>query len=232
MGLAVAHGAGQRHVLLPHLVAEAPAARVDHDDELALEDAPGGSHHLVFDGDDLLELDEVVTAAEGAELVLAALDGPAGEGIRIPGHGPAVFDPRGGHPLFLRVEEGPCHVIPVLDAAEGWDSVFQHLEELVALHGDVALALAQGDVPADGAGQERGVHVPGEPVGDEDPHPAIDVVAHRGGDDDLGRSHHAPDGHAVAHVDVRRRQDLPDRGDAASVLELPDGVRFEGEAVR
>ena len=108
-----------------HLVAEAAAAAVDHDQDLARGLEPEGpGRGLVEDLEDLLDLQEVVARAERAELGDAPLHGPFGDVL-----GGGVL-----HPAALL---GPLEVL--LPAVAVLDGPLRALDEDVLEHGPAEL---------------------------------------------------------------------------------------------
>eukprot|EP00429_Kryptoperidinium_foliaceum_P073492 CAMPEP_0176208088 /NCGR_PEP_ID=MMETSP0121_2-20121125/12942_1 /TAXON_ID=160619 /ORGANISM="Kryptoperidinium foliaceum, Strain CCMP 1326" /LENGTH=532 /DNA_ID=CAMNT_0017547067 /DNA_START=33 /DNA_END=1630 /DNA_ORIENTATION=+ len=201
------HGALHLHQgIRGDLVAEASAAGVDHDADLALlVHAHLLRHEGVVDLVDDLDLRVVIPGAQSPELRQAALLGTAGNlvGVRVE-HAPVLL----AMLLVLR----PSVAFPQRPV----DAQLQRLLEVLLPRGDDALgADAYGDVVEEGLRQpllDR-QHVGQEEVRPHQPHAAIDVEA------DAARRHH---GLRVAHV---KRRYVPDREAVAAMhVGEADGV--------
>ncbi len=205
-------------VLAADLVAEPPRAGVDHHRHPAGDQPEGrGRRRIVHLGDEL-DLGEVVPRPQGAELPGAALEGPRRDRLRVrPGERAALLDRR---QVAARAEaplDGPGR------------AALQHRRQLAAAQAQVVPARPDaggdaGEQPVHQPRQERLDRLPAPRPG-EQPHAAVDVVAHPARrDDPLVGVHrrHSADREAVAPVDVRHG----DRGaeDAGQVGDVGDLV--------
>ena len=200
------------------LVAQAARAGVDQHGDLAQGEAEPAGHRLVVDDVDDLDLHEVVSSAERAELVLSADLGAVRHLARLrPGQRPARLD-------VLEVLGVPDAVL----AQEVRATLVQDVVELVAREGQAALAaVAGGNAAADLVDhrlQRRGELLAAE-LGGEQPHPAVDVEADSARRDDAvrqARRRHPAHGEAVSLVHVRHAQGgADDPRERGHVDELP-----------
>ena len=211
--------AHQLDVIGRHLVAEPPAAAVDHDQDLPKSpDAEGPGRLRVEDLLDLLDLEEVVAAPQRPELGDAPLEGPVGDAVGRRVLHPAVFL------CAVEVIAGPVAVgdrpLRPLDQ--------DLLEDAGAELGDAALAHSGRDLLED-LGQElfsQGTNVLLRVIGLEQADPAVDVVADAARRDDavLGiEGRHSPDREPVALVgvghDVGHALDARQAGHVGGLLE-------------
>ena len=207
----------QRYVVLTHrglhgaqgivadLVAAAARARVDEHRELAREEPEDRGRARLKDLRDFLKFQEMVAAAQGAQLVLPPLHRARAGALRVRlGQGPAVL-----HGLQV----GTLAVAPLHRPARALEEDFAQF----------LFAQAQRTFRADPGrhGPEQRVHELGEDrfdlrgfeVGAQQAHAAGDVVAHGAGADDPvfgpGRGH-ASDRHAVAPVRVGHGHGIAD----------------------
>jgi hypothetical protein len=226
--------------IVAHLVAEAARARMDREADRADLEPEVGGDVLAVDLVDDLDLEEVVAAAEGADLGHAAREGALAHGLRIgAGIESAVLDVVEVVGRAVAVVDRPLRALGddrgrvvaargldgALAADAGGDGAEEVLHELAELRLDVGAREARPD----------------------DADAAVDVVAHAAGRDDaflLLECGDAADGKAVAPVEVGHGEgvahDAGEVGDVADLLdrlvgllrfhELPRGVDPSGDA--
>ncbi len=207
-------------------VTEADRPGVGHDGDPVGRDAPGVRGLAVQDLLDRLQLDEVVAAADRADLRVAPVRAARALDVVAEGEGA----PRGQDALEVHAREVPllgARVVVAPDAValvvgRGLEQTPQALaEQRLALprrHDDVAPALEEhGAQRRVERVQVAGQLVPRD-VGDEEAHAAADIVADGLRDDEALGLRHGADRDAGAAVEVGREVDAADG---------PDGVAPE-----
>lgn len=199
-------------------MAEAPAAGIDHDDNLVRGQVEVGSSFfikdLVYHGD----LYEVVASPQGGELVHPGL-GLLAAGRKIsPGQAAPLFDSfqvffggqaqldQVGHALFRNFLEVAVQFIPALGANAGGDELFDGHQELL-------------DIP--------GAQVPPAEAGGKEPDTAVDIHAHGPGRDHpfgIADGQDPADGKAITGMDVGHAENIfINPGQSGGIGQLLDG---------
>ena len=202
-----------------HLVAEAAAAAVEHDHDLVGDrdaEGPGGRRVEDVLRPGHLDLAVVVAGAEGADLVVAALDGLVAAGVGI---GPREAAPLLGQLQVLRQR------VAVLHAPAR--AVLDHPAEFAARTADETAAADPGRNRAEQLVHQFADARPHLLLGQgrqAEAHAAVDVEADAAGRDHAAvRVHrrHAADREAVAPVAVRHAEGVvDDAGQAGHVGDL------------
>ena len=195
----LAHHLGQE--IVAHLVPESPGTGVDEDGDLPHLQPEGPGHRCVVYLLHHPHLQEVIAGAQGAQLFLAPLEGPVADHLGVsPGQASAVL---GVLQVIVRAVSLP-HRPP------------RPLPQHPLLFGPPEAELARGPHAGGHVAEEHGQqllqagpHLRGLQPRDQQPAPAVDVVAHpSGGDHTLGHVEggHPPDGEPITPVNVRHGQ--------------------------
>jgi hypothetical protein len=187
------------------LVAKAARARVNQHDDLVDGQSEVPRRRVIRDALDVLDLEEVVAAAQRADLRPPALPGTVGHGVRI-----RIVD------RAASLREVGVAIVAVTAAHHPPRALHEHAVEIV-----------RGDLDEAGASRaarhlaEHLLHqlaqarldvLPAE-AGSQEPDAAVDVEAHASRRHDAAghvRRRHAADGEPVALVEIRHRQARPD----------------------
>ena len=211
-------------------MADADRARVGHDRERALAQAPVACGGAVEDLLDALDLDEVVAAADRADLAVArerlarAADEVVQREHAVGGERAELV--RAHEIALLRrlVPQGPHALAGVGAVEQPLDAIAEDAGALACAEGDVAAALEE-DVAQ--AGVEIGPQpreLVGGDVGRQQPHAAADVGADRLGQHEASRIEHGADGDAGAAMEVGRQDDTVEpRGGVREVVPRVEG---------